>query len=196
VIQKEGEMDLRNAAIAEVYRSKTNKMQRTVAPSTLERNRGRLDSWKQIAVYLNREVRSVQRWEKREGLPVHRHTHLKGSTVYAFKTEIDIWLTGRGQTKSEPHPMQKHLKYTANGLNPPLYVTRQMFVAFRLWLATVERESYQSFDETVVPDLTLTPHDRYFFIQRPKSERKVRSRQVVTNRGCRPLSLASPTKAR
>lgn len=135
----------------------------------------RLDSWKEIASHLKRTVRTVQRWENREGLPVHRHTHLKGSTVYAFKTEIDIWLTGRGQAKSEPRPMQKHLDYTANGLNPPLYVTRQMSVAFRLWLAMVERESYQSFDETVVPDLTLTPHDRYFFIQGPKSERKVRS---------------------
>jgi hypothetical protein len=95
----------------------------------------RLDSWKEIASHLKRTVRTVQRWEKREGLPVHRHTHLKGSTVYALKTEIDVWLTGRGQTRSEAQPMQKDLTYAANGLNPPLYVTRQMFAAFRLWLA-------------------------------------------------------------
>jgi len=31
----------------------------------------RLDSWKEIAAYLNREVTAVQRWEKREGIPVH-----------------------------------------------------------------------------------------------------------------------------
>ena len=31
----------------------------------------RLDSWKEIAAYLNREVTTVQRWEKREGMPVH-----------------------------------------------------------------------------------------------------------------------------
>ena len=31
----------------------------------------RLDSWKEIAAYLNRDVTTVQRWEKREGMPVH-----------------------------------------------------------------------------------------------------------------------------
>ena len=35
----------------------------------------RLDSWKQIATYLHRDVTTVQRWEKREGMPVHRHLH-------------------------------------------------------------------------------------------------------------------------
>jgi len=43
----------------------------------------RLDSWKEIATFLNRDVRTVQRWEKREGLPVHRHVHDKQSTIYA-----------------------------------------------------------------------------------------------------------------
>jgi tetratricopeptide (TPR) repeat protein/TolB-like protein len=51
----------------------------------------RLDSWKEIAVYLKREVRTVQRWEKTEHLPVHRHQHEKLSTVYSFKSEIDVW---------------------------------------------------------------------------------------------------------
>jgi len=131
-------MDLRNAAIADVYGSKTNKLQRAVAPSTLERNRDRLDSWKQIAVYLDREVRSAQRWEKREGLPVHRHPHLKGCTVYAFKSEIDGWLRGRAQTLRRAHPVLKHSRRTGNGLNLPPDVMRQMLAAFRLWLALVE----------------------------------------------------------
>jgi len=35
----------------------------------------RLESWKEIALYLGRDVTTVRRWEKREGLPVHRlHT--------------------------------------------------------------------------------------------------------------------------
>src|SRR5258707_2894592 len=50
-----------------------------------------LDSWKEIAAYLEREVRTVQRWEKKEGLPVHRQIHEKLSTVYAYKSEIDVW---------------------------------------------------------------------------------------------------------
>ena len=52
----------------------------------------RLDSWKEIAVYLDRDVRSVQRWEKEEGLPVHRHMHEKRGTIYAYRSEIDAWL--------------------------------------------------------------------------------------------------------
>jgi TolB-like protein/Flp pilus assembly protein TadD len=55
----------------------------------------RLDSWKEIAEYLSRSVRSVRRWEAEEGLPVHRHLHQSSGTVYAFKTELDAWLLGR-----------------------------------------------------------------------------------------------------
>jgi Tol biopolymer transport system component len=51
----------------------------------------RLDSWKEIATYLKREIRTVQRWEKQEGLPVHRHLHDKLGTVYAYKAEVDAW---------------------------------------------------------------------------------------------------------
>jgi DNA-binding transcriptional regulator YiaG len=40
-----------------------------------DRPKDRLDSWKEIAAYLNRDVTTVQRWEKREGMPVHRHLH-------------------------------------------------------------------------------------------------------------------------
>ena len=51
----------------------------------------RLDSWKEIAAYLNRGVRTVRRWERDEGLPVHRHVHRVLGSVYAFKPEIDAW---------------------------------------------------------------------------------------------------------
>src|SRR5438034_7004733 len=51
----------------------------------------RLDSWKEIATYLRREVRTVQLWEKKEGLPVHRHFHQQLGSVYAFRSEIDRW---------------------------------------------------------------------------------------------------------
>ena len=51
----------------------------------------RLDSWKEIAAYLKREVRTVRRWETAEGLPVHRHMHKKRGTVYAYRAELDAW---------------------------------------------------------------------------------------------------------
>jgi hypothetical protein len=61
------------------------------APLILARDRERdtLDSWKEIATYLNRNVRTVQRWEKREGLPIHRHVHERASSVSACKNEIE-----------------------------------------------------------------------------------------------------------
>ena len=57
-------------------------------------NEGRLDSWKKIAVYLKRDITTVQRWEKREGMPVHRHLHGKMGSVYAFQSELDAWRKG------------------------------------------------------------------------------------------------------
>jgi TolB-like protein/Flp pilus assembly protein TadD len=51
----------------------------------------RLDSWKEIANYLNRDVRTVRRWEKDQGLPVRRHQHQKGASVFAYKSEINTW---------------------------------------------------------------------------------------------------------
>lgn len=61
----------------------------------------KLDSWKEIADYLDREVRTVQRWEKSENLPVHRHEHQKKSTVYAYTNELDEWRKNR-QPKDDP----------------------------------------------------------------------------------------------
>ena len=55
-----------------------------------------LDSWKEIAAYLNRSVRTVTRWEREESLPVHRHLHSKSGSVYAFKAELDEWWKNRG----------------------------------------------------------------------------------------------------
>lgn len=55
----------------------------------------KLDSWKEIAAYLKRDITTVQRWEKREGMPVHRHLHDKRGSVYAFGTELDAWMQRR-----------------------------------------------------------------------------------------------------
>jgi Tol biopolymer transport system component len=55
----------------------------------------RLDSWKEIAAYLKRDVTTVQRWEKREGMPVHRHLHDRMGSVYASRAELDAWSRSR-----------------------------------------------------------------------------------------------------
>jgi Tol biopolymer transport system component len=60
--------------------------------------RGRLDSWKKIATHFNRDVTTVQRWERRESMPVHRHVHDKQGSVYAFRSELDAWWESRRGT--------------------------------------------------------------------------------------------------
>ena len=68
----------------------------------------RLDSWKEVASYMRRDVKTVQRWEKREGMPVHRHVHDRMGSVYAFRHELDAWMENRrlsqadALTSSEP----------------------------------------------------------------------------------------------
>ena len=52
----------------------------------------RLDSWKAIAQYLDRDVRSVQRWERDRGLPIHRLPGQRGGAVFAYEHELNEWL--------------------------------------------------------------------------------------------------------
>src|ERR1700694_4626832 len=59
---------------------------------------GRLDSWKEIAAYLGRGVRTVQRWEREEGLPVHRLAHEKRGSIYARREELAAWWESRRLT--------------------------------------------------------------------------------------------------
>jgi len=65
------------------------------APPSVRPPEDRLDSWKEIAAYLNRDVTTVQRWEKREGMPVHRHLHDRKGSVYAFRAELEAWAGSR-----------------------------------------------------------------------------------------------------
>ncbi len=64
-------------------------------PPSVRPPEDRLDSWKEIAAYLNRDVTTVQRWEKREGMPVYRHLHDRMGSVYASRAELDAWTRSR-----------------------------------------------------------------------------------------------------
>ncbi len=64
----------------------------------------RLDSWKEIAEHLGRDVRTVRRWEKDRSLPVHRVPGGGRAAVYAFRSEIDAWLKGQdGKLSGDGH---------------------------------------------------------------------------------------------
>jgi Tol biopolymer transport system component len=70
-------------------------------PPSVSPPEDRLDSWKEIAAYLDRDVTTVQRWEKREGMPVHRHLHDRLGTVYASRAELDAWARTRNLRAAE-----------------------------------------------------------------------------------------------
>jgi hypothetical protein len=69
----------------------------------------RLDSWKEIATFLKRGVRTVQRWEKEEGFPVHRHQHAKLGSIYALRSEVRAWQAGRDQNAGKQENQQRVL---------------------------------------------------------------------------------------
>ncbi len=86
--------------------------------SVAVRTARRLNSWKEIAAYLDASVRTVQRWEHAEALPVHRHEHSRVATAYAYTAEVDSWLRNRqkqipgdpgGLSPSQPSPRPKRL---------------------------------------------------------------------------------------
>jgi hypothetical protein len=82
-----------------------------------------LDSWKEIAAYLKRGVRTVQHWEREAGLPVRRLTTKKRGAVYAYKTEIDAWREERSSLVAAD----------SEGVRPPQPI-RQSFLSKKIAL--------------------------------------------------------------
>jgi hypothetical protein len=62
-----------------------------------------LSSWKEISAYLGRGIRTVQRWERDLGLPVHRVGKGPRSPVHAFPSELTAWLLRIGNNHREGH---------------------------------------------------------------------------------------------
>lgn len=69
--------------------------------STNPESSDRLDSWKEIAAYVGRDVRTVIRWEQKGGLPVYRIPVGRRQAVYAFKRDIDAWMIGGTPGRAE-----------------------------------------------------------------------------------------------
>ena len=90
-----------------------------------------LDSWKEIAAYLGRDVTTVQRWEKREGMPVHRHVHDKRGSVYALGSELDAWRQSRKLRLNEEEKEQK----SETPLESSVEQGKKPALSVRHWLA-------------------------------------------------------------
>lgn len=114
------------------------------APLTVTEDR--LNSWKAIAAYVKRDVTTVQRWEKREGMPVHRHLHDKRGSVYAYRGELDAWLKDRSpQLAAEPP--RRSVPWLAAAA-----VALLLLLAGAWWLLRTERSaSEQLFGARAIP---------------------------------------------
>ena len=75
----------------------------------------RLESWKKIAAHLKRDVRTVQRWEEANGLPIHRHQRAHRPIPYAYTKELDAWWTRHADSSevAAPKPRKKLLVIAA-----------------------------------------------------------------------------------
>ena len=62
-----------------------------------------LQSWKEIAAYLDRDERTARRWEEDENLPIRRHRTGRRSSVYAYPSEIEVWRAARKPKAGEEH---------------------------------------------------------------------------------------------
>jgi hypothetical protein len=62
-----------------------------------------LNGWKEISNYIERGVRTAQRWEALLGMPVHRPALKDRSAVVAFTDELDRWIS-----RSAPATLDAH----------------------------------------------------------------------------------------
>jgi TolB-like protein/Tfp pilus assembly protein PilF len=105
----------------------TSSLQDQGFPSSAEWSSERLDSWKEIAVFFRREVRTVQMWEKKEGLPIRRQRHTRLGSVFAFRRELEQWWVGRSSVSLNANPkyvtQAEERAEPALGTRPPVAVT-------------------------------------------------------------------------
>jgi hypothetical protein len=66
-----------------------------------------LQGWKEIALYLGRGLRTVQRYEASFGLPVRRYAGNDAGSVVAFKSDLDRWLRSKPVRRRAQAPPSK-----------------------------------------------------------------------------------------
>ncbi|WP_446742713.1 tetratricopeptide repeat protein [Silvibacterium acidisoli] len=116
----------------------------------------KLESWKEIAAFFRREVRTVQLWEKREGLPVRRQLHNKIGSIFAYRTDLERWWRERLHSdEARPQVAEKAILQRA------------------VPAASAEQRSGISHSSAVTPDNLLARHacslGNYFWSQRSRS---------------------------
>jgi TolB-like protein len=124
-----------------------------------------LNSWKEISNYLDRNVRTCQRWETELGLPVHRiDQNSQHSKVFAYKLEIDHWLKEKAENKEIKKPSFLQSRWSITGLVSALVLLSAifLFLLFTNRISISPQPEYYSF--AVLPFESLNPsqQDEYF----------------------------------
>jgi len=99
-----------------------------------------LNSWKQIASYVGRGVRTVQRWEHDLGFPVRRPWGRSRSTVIAFSSEIDTWLKATPLIKERKNAAKQEEASTPVALRERLLLLHEAYRTAGLSLAADLRQ--------------------------------------------------------
>jgi Tol biopolymer transport system component len=116
----------------------------------------RLESWKEIAAYLKRSVRTLHRWEKEEGLPVHRHLHKDLGSVFAYKSELDAWSSNRSVRANLQEGKEEQVSLMKAHVLVALSVAAALIsISTILYMRTRRPGVESSTHDSRVPDLEL-----------------------------------------
>jgi hypothetical protein len=131
-----------------------------------------LSSWKEIASYLGKGVRTVQRWERELRLPVHRPAGARKGVVVAFPDELSKWATQNEEPPTShdtPEPLREAARransstrmavretFTSN-LTRLVHNTERLNESCREAMTTASRSFAQRNGRTKNPDSSTAP---------------------------------------
>jgi len=96
-------------------------------PSSSDR---RLDSWKEIAAFFERDERTVRRWEKENALPVRRVPGGAKGRVFAYESELRQWLS------APQGPARQADRVEVTVAEPPEAASKASLLSVGKWAAT------------------------------------------------------------
>lgn len=156
---------------------------------------GRISGWKEIAVFLDCSARTAQRWERREGLPIHRQFHSARSTPYVVPVEVNFWRGARELLRQDPARPNALVLRQAAALAEHVAVLRAAPTeALSLWCRMARDHSFEMYlrhqaqqqrsqrvlahSRELVDRLLSLHYERRQQVERRQVKRKVERRKV------------------
>ncbi len=110
-----------------------------------------LDSWKQIAAYLQRDVRTVMRWEHARELPVHRLPGGPRGAVYALRSELEAWRATATHPGGFPKERESRARESRLARWAPLLIAAILLAA----AVSGHRPSFRGAPDPTLPEIRL-----------------------------------------